>query len=266
MEQNLKSKWLVTPRPNPNALIKLFCFPYAGGNAATYLPWAKRLQQSVELTAIQPPGRSNRMFEQPLSNMPELIEELIKVIPERIDRPYVFFGHSLGSRVAFELMTQFAKRGITLPIHFIASGSKAPHIPAREQSIYHLSDKEFIRELRELQGTPEVILDNEELMELCLPLLRADFEIAETHIYKEKISFNFTASVFGGTDDVDISESDLLAWGSFFSQPLITQCFHGNHFFIESNIEPVLNSINHILINLIETRQAKATRELMMSD
>ena len=117
------SKWFVKPRPVQNPKLRLFCFPYAGGNAATFIPWKNYLPSWFELVAVHPPGRSNRMFEAPYHDMDALVADLLSHFRQLVDTPFIFFGHSLGSRVAYELAKRCQMAGLPLPQHFIASGS-----------------------------------------------------------------------------------------------------------------------------------------------
>ncbi|NQY37922.1 MAG: thioesterase [Alteromonadaceae bacterium] len=248
-----KNSWILRPsgKPAQHADLRLICFPYAGGNASTYMSWFKWLPENIEILAIQPPGRSTRIFERAHSNMEQLVNDLLMNISESLDRPYILFGHSLGSRVAFELMTQCKKRGLRMPLQFIASGSRGPHILPRKTSIYQLPDKEFIEGLKDINGTPKAVLENSELMELCLPLLRADFELADTYACRENNIFDCPISVFSGKADTEITHEDLISWGNYFSGSVDLQMFPGDHFFIESNKNLVVNKVNIIIQNLL---------------
>ncbi|WDE13824.1 thioesterase II family protein [Thalassomonas haliotis] len=252
------SKWLVNPLPRPDADLRLICFPYAGGNAATFTPWIKQLSTNVELIAIQAPGRASRLFESPHNNMDELIAELLPLIPTLLDKPTIFYGHSLGSRVAFELMTRLKAQGLPLPVHFIASGSRGPQVKAKENTTYHLADDAFMTELENLNGTPKAVLENKELMELFLPLLRADFEIAETYQYNSKITFDCPLTVLGGEQDIQITREHLQGWQDFFALPADIQILPGDHFFIDSHPELVTEQVNNIIGQLTAKLPAKA--------
>ena len=138
-----ESKWFVRPNKTSDCEMRMFCFPYAGGSAATFIPWVKQLPSWLELVAVQPPGRSSRMFEEPYQEMQLLIDDLILAFKQLIDKPFMFFGHSLGSRVAFELSKRLQSEGLPLPQHFIASGSRAPFIPCREKPIFDLPEEQF---------------------------------------------------------------------------------------------------------------------------
>ncbi|NRD75046.1 thioesterase [Shewanella sp. VB17] len=238
--------WFVIPKPNPNSTLTLICFPYAGGSAQVFMQWVKALPANTEVVIIQAPGRGARMGELAYSDMNLLIKELIKFIPPLLDKPYVLFGHSLGSRIAFELMSQINKLRLTLPKHFIASGSRGPHLKSIKRSVYHLPDNEFIKELEELNGTPKAVLENKELMELFLPLLRADFEISDRYCYQEDDKYAVDLTVLGGEDDT-ITFETLESWGDFFTQEKKVTLLKGDHFFIDSHRDLVLQQVSNIL-------------------
>ena len=241
-----ESKWFVRPNNKPDSELRLFCFPYAGGSAATFIPWENNLPSWVELIAIQPPGRSSRMFESPFNDMNLLVEDLLAPFSELLDKPYILFGHSLGSRVAYELVKLCQLRELPLPRHFIASGSRAPFIPCREKPIYDLPEDDFLRELRSLNGTPKEILDNQELMSLLLPLLRADFQIADEYCAVKSL-IDTTITVLSGVSDTDIKQEDLESWGELFRKIDSVNILPGGHFFVESNATAVLKIVNTII-------------------
>jgi medium-chain acyl-[acyl-carrier-protein] hydrolase len=243
IEQSMGSDWFVVPRPNPDARIRLFCFPYAGGGAGTYLEWHRTLHPLVELVAVQPPGRGQRRGEAAHRTMDALQADLWPRILPMLDRPYFLFGHSMGSRVAYALALRLRDAGKRMPTHFIASGGRAPHL-ACEPITYDLPDAKFVESLRELDGTPEEILGNPELMELLMPLLRADFEIAELYRADPDIPFGCGASVLGGTGDARVLQEDLNAWQAHFQRPVRVEMCEGGHLFVEESRATVIALIN----------------------
>jgi surfactin synthase thioesterase subunit len=245
------SKWFVIPRPNRNARLRLICFPYAGGSAFIYTGWSRHLPADVELVAVQAPGRADRISEQAYTDMASLIADLYAAIERLIDRPYVLLGHSLGSRVAFELARELRRRGHPSPAHFIASGSAAPHLPARGKRIHDLPRKEFLAELRDLDGTPDAVFDNQELVELCLPMLRADFTLSETYVAADEPPLACGFTIFAGERDKDITQSDLLAWKAHFTQSGDITQFPEGHFFIDKLSQRVLAHVNELVRDIL---------------
>jgi surfactin synthase thioesterase subunit len=243
----LQTNLFITPRISQKPKLRLICFPYAGGNASTYLPWAKWLPKNVELVAVQPPGRSSRISEKCHSNMESYVNEVLLNIRKIVDIPYILFGHSLGSRVAFEVMVQCNKLGLPLPQHFIASGSKGPHVPLRSEPIHELPDDEFITKLVDFKGTAQEVLDNKELLELFMPMLRADFKLSDTYNHSSKLKFDCPITVIGGKSDLDVTRDDLNSWAQLFTYEADIHIVPGDHFFIDNQVEFVARKITCIL-------------------
>ncbi|WP_340679284.1 thioesterase domain-containing protein [Paraglaciecola sp.] len=242
--------WFNCPQPRPNAKVRLICFPFAGGNASTYIAWASRLDSFIELIAVQLPGRANRFNEPAIADMDELIAAMFTPFQKITDKPYVFFGHSLGSRMAFSLMLACKKVGLPGPVHFFASGSKGPQHAPRANRISHLDDQQFIQALRTIGGTPKILLDNPEQMNLYLPLLRADFAISENFKLQSSIVFDCPLTVLGGAEDDEISKDELLSWQKHFTVFEALHILAGNHFFVNSAQEQIISILNQALSNI----------------
>ncbi|MCH2087142.1 MAG: thioesterase domain-containing protein [Pseudoalteromonas sp.] len=243
------------PCPKPNAKHRLFCFPYAGGGNQTYYNWTKYLPENVELVIIQPPGRGARLNESRYTTMHDLVANLLAHFTLFIDKPYTIIGHSLGSRVGFELINQLHQRKLPLPQNFFASGSKGPHQAPREKTSFDLPEHEFKEELRKLSGTPNEILKNDELMQLILPIIRADFQIADTYRFNMKCKFPIRAFVFGGLEDA-ITHSEYKSWFQFFESSGEPTMFDGDHFFIDRQGPSVVQEIAKVITPSYESSSA----------
>lgn len=242
-----RSPTFTISHPIVRPALRLLCLPYAGGSASIYSGWAKSLPANVEVVAIQPPGRANRLSEKPHTRMESLVEEIYTAVTPLLDVPYVVFGHSLGSRVGFELVRMVRRRGLQLPEHFIASGSPAPNLPAHSKNIHDLPKEQFIQELRELNGTPEAVLAHEELIALLLPLLRADFMVSETYAFSPEPPLDCTLSIFSGEYDREIGPEQLSAWRPHFLGRSEITMFPGDHFFVDSLRPSVLSEVSGVL-------------------
>ena len=244
------SSWVVRPRPNPQAKLRLFCFPYAGGGTATYRSWPAGLPDSIELCPIQLPGREYRLKEPLYSHPPDLIEALGEALRPYADIPFALFGHSMGALLAFESARLFRREGLPLPLHLIVSGSKAPQIHRLERT-YDLPDEEFLKDLRSLNGTPKEVFDHPELMAMVLPVLRADFQIVQTYVYSPEPPLNCPISAFGGLEDMEVSYEELDAWREQTVASFSIRMLEGDHFFLRSSQAVLLQMISRIIDDLV---------------
>lgn len=226
-------KWVTCYHPNARARIRMFCFPFAGGGALTFRTWHDHLPSTVEVCAIQLPGRGNRLREPPLDRMGPLVQALVPALIPYLDRPFVFFGHSMGALIAFEIARQLRSEFVIGPKHLFVSGRAAPQIPEAERRTYDLPEPEFVDELRRLNGTPKEVLEHPELLGLMIPILRADFAICQNYVCSPEAPFSFPLTAFGGLQDEDISRQHLDQWREQTTAEFKMQMFPGDHFFLQ---------------------------------
>lgn len=231
-KQSINS-WITCPISDFTKL-RLFCFPYAGGRASIFRSWSASLTPYIEVCPIELPGRGNRLTECPFTRLESLIQSLVPTLLLYLDRPFAFFGHSMGGLISFELAHLLYKNYGLMPSNLFISGRCAPQVSASKPPIHNLPKPEFLNELRNLNGTPEAVLENAELMELLLPSLRADFTVIETYVYTHKPRLNCPITALGGLQDPEVSCDDLEAWREQTNANFLMQMFEGNHFFIHS--------------------------------
>ncbi len=241
----MKQSLIYCPEPKPNAPIRLVCFPYAGGSASIYMPWVNQLSKDVELSLIQLPGRGSRFGEPPYDTIKTLSEDVVDELSKLRRKDMIFYGHSMGARVAYEVTLMLHKKGDSLPIHVIAAGSTAPAVSRKAKNSYLLPDDEFLTHLMELKGTPDEVLSNRDLMELLLPALRADFKIVETYINNSSVVIPTKISVFAGKQDTTVELAVLEPWFDVFQESGGISWFDGGHFFINENGADVIAALKN---------------------
>ena len=229
------NRWLVKAAPAKEARLRLFCFPYAGGSAVTFRRWHEALPPDVEVIAVQLPGRGARRAEAPFTNMRPLVEAVAAVVAPHLDRPFALFGHSMGAAIAFELVRQLRRLYGAEPYHLFVSGRRAPHLPDTERPLHNMPEPEFVEELRRLNGTPPEVLAHKELMELMIPLLRADFSVAETYLLQPGEPLSCPLTAFGGVHDEHVEHEALAGWREHTTGPFAMKLFEGDHFFVETS-------------------------------
>ena len=239
-------EWIVRNRPDDEATFRLFCFPYAGGGAAAFRTWVDVLPREVEVCAVRFPGRESRIGEPAHRQMGALIDGLGPSIEPMLDRPFAFYGHSMGALVAFELSRWLRGACGASPSRLFLAAFRAPHLPSPHIKIYHLPD-EVLKVVLRTDGTPQRILDNDELMKAMLPTLRADFELCDTYRYVPDTPLECPLTIFGGMDDERVNPSDLDGWAIQTRSTCRFILLPGGHFFLHSAQGLLIDSISHDL-------------------
>ncbi len=227
------SNWVTYPRPEPQARVRLFCFPYAGGGASTYREWPDAFPTEIELCPIQLPGREERLQEALFTDLSSLVDALLPALRLHLDKPFAFFGHSMGAMLAYEVARQLQKRHDSTPVHLFVSSRPAPQIVNTAAPLRFLSAPELMDTLQRLYGAvPDVIRQQAELQDVFLPILRADVTLLETHTYVPSEPLPCPISVFGGEQDISITRDDLTAWREQTQAAFAQQIFPGDHFYL----------------------------------
>jgi len=218
-------------QPRPAAKYRLFCFPYAGGSAQVFRAYAEALPPEIELYALELPGRGRRFRDQPFSKLSVLIETLIPEFSDYIEKPFLFWGHSLGGLIAFELACSLQALYQLAPTCLYISASRAPHLDKPEPPKHLMTDQDLLEELARFKGTPQAILDNAEIMALLLPTLRADFSMIETYQY---LGQRLACPIWtlSGAEDEAVSLAEVEAWEQQSLEPKHHQLVAGDHFFL----------------------------------
>ena len=245
--------WVLLTRPRPEARLRLFCFPYAGAAASAYHGWSAEFPSEIEVCPVQLPGRGGRFREPPIRQAQELLSAAADGLRPLLDRPFAFFGHSMGALLAFELAREFRRRGWPGPMLLAPSGHQAPPRPDPEPPCAHLPDAEFLEEVqRRYDGIPAEVLADEELLNLILPSLRADMLLIETYRYTAEPPLDCALSCFGGEHDRHVSGEDLEAWREQTTGSFKLRTLPGGHFFIDKQRGAVVGALCEDLRSLAE--------------
>jgi medium-chain acyl-[acyl-carrier-protein] hydrolase len=215
-----------------SARARVICFPHAGGSAQAYRTFHKHLPADVEVCAIQPPGRDERGGEPAHRDLGVLVREVVEAIGPLLDRPFAFFGHSMGALAAFETTRALRTRGMPQPTHLFVSGRRAPQLAHDRAPLHDLDDAAFLDGLRRYEGTPDVVLRDPELAQVFLPTIRADVCAVETYRFETAAPLACPIVACGGVGDPDVSRDHLARWREMTSGPFQLAMFPGGHFYL----------------------------------
>jgi medium-chain acyl-[acyl-carrier-protein] hydrolase len=192
------------------------------------------------MAAVQLPGRTYRIKEDPFTRMDPLIEALTGALEPYLDRPFVMFGHSLGALTAFEIVRRLRSKGGPSPVHLVVSGRCAPQAPNAQPELHRAPDGEFLQEMHRLFGMPAEVFNDSGLMKLSMPALRADFELMETWRYRPEAPLGVPITAIGGCSDPTLPYSGLEAWREQTAAPFESYWLPGTHFYFSERRKNML--------------------------
>ncbi|NYF58121.1 thioesterase II family protein [Micromonospora purpureochromogenes] len=248
--------WIRRFHPAPDAPTRLVCFAHAGGSASYFYPVSQALSPSLDVLAVQYPGRQDRRAEPAFEDVPRLVDVLVDEVAVWADRPLALFGHSLGATVAFEVARRLQARGTEVSALF-ASGRRAPsrHRPAW---VHEGDDDALISEMLKLEGTDAQMLTDPELVRMILPALRADYRAAETYRYQPGPPLTCPVYALTGDADPQVDVPDAESWREHTTGPFALHVFSGGHFYLNRHAPQVLALIRRHAADGVVAGHARA--------
>lgn len=248
--------WFWSRRARPAATARLICVPYAGGAASVYRAWEHLVPDNIEVCAVEFPGRGARLGEAPFRRLPPLVRSLTDALEPLLDLPFAIFGHSMGGLVAFEVARQLRRRGWSEPCHLFVSASPSPDRPPALPLLHDAPDKELKEQLQQLNGTPREVLENDELMALALPVIRADFAALETYEFHHEPPLDVPLTVIGGLQDRTVRPVALQGWRAHSTRPRLA-LLPGDHFFVHDLAPEIVGLVSsHLSTTSVPTGPA----------
>jgi medium-chain acyl-[acyl-carrier-protein] hydrolase len=234
--------------------VKFLCFPYAGGSAQIYEGWHKFFEPlGIEVIAVQYPGRMERIGEPCISSAQQIVSAVKQELQlvGILECPLLVYGHSNGAIAAFEFAHQYELHFNKPLEHLFLAARNVPSDNHRSRST--MSDENLKQELKELNGTPDELLNNKEFMELVLPSLRADFAIGENYRLPTNLQLNSPAHFIYGTDE-NIGEKDVTQWQQYFPQVLNTLTLPAEHLFVNTHKNELLAMLAQVIEQKVDKK------------
>jgi epothilone polyketide synthase C len=262
------SGWLVTVGRRAAPRCRLFCFPFAGGGSAIFRHWAQALDAGIEVIAVEPPGRLGRIAEKPVASMTAFVDQLTSEMERLMDRPFAFFGHCLGGLTMYETARRLINARGLRPIHLFPSGARPPDRisdlgPFEERLTddlmklvsfrldlppYAQPDDVFAELIRHFRITAtDRLLNDPKLREIMLPVVRAEFQLANDYQYVPEAPWDVPITCFGTRDDPYVSRKHAFGWGRFTDTRFQLFMRDGVHFSVVEDSAFILSVINREL-------------------
>jgi medium-chain acyl-[acyl-carrier-protein] hydrolase len=235
-------------------VLRLFCFPYAGGSAEIYRNWQRWFPPEIGICLVHLPGRGKRMVESAFIRVLALVNAIADRMGPEIRIPYALYGHSMGALISFELSWELIRRYGASPQHLFVSGRSAPQWPRTRPATFHLPHDDFLVELKRLNGTPRDVLEQPDLMKLFLGVLRADFEMVETYEYQSRGPLDCPITVYSGLHDEDVSPEACHAWCDQTTSRCRIRMVNGDHFFIRDPKSEFVNVFRNDVLSAVAAR------------
>lgn len=213
---------------------RLVCFHHAGGAASAFRPWLEDpALAGLVVCPVELPGRGSR-FSEPLAlDAGRLAEDLWSSLDLVLGRenPVLLFGHSLGALIAYEIARRMEHSGRP-PRALIVSARRSPTRPTPDPWRHRLNDAALVAELRRLGGTADDVFAHRELLELVLPVVRADFTLTETYRPPANPGLSCPIVAVRGADDIEVSSEDIAAWEDVAKAGFDLRSLGGGHFYL----------------------------------
>ncbi|QCB94987.1 thioesterase II family protein [Cellulomonas shaoxiangyii] len=227
--------------------LRLYCLPYAGGSGRVFADWGPDLAPRVDVVPLELPGRGSRLREEPLDRLEPVVRDVVgSVLRDRVAHgpaPFAVLGYSYGAVLAFELARALEHAHGLRPEHLVVAAMRGPRWPGPVVQVAQLSPERFRHRLARLNGTPRELLDDLGFMALMEPVLRADFAVADSYLWRDGPGVGCPVTALGGTADRSVTAAALDAWAAATTGPFRRHLLPGDHFFLRPSREGLLRTL-----------------------
>jgi surfactin synthase thioesterase subunit len=217
------------------------CFPHAGGAASAYFNIARSLPESIETFAIQYPGREDRLREAPLAEFDAVLEGIEEALSTLEGRPLALFGHSMGGLLAFEAVRRL-EAAYTPSTHLFVSSCAPPD--AASATRRPTDSRTLISDLKRLGGTSTELLKDQGILDLVLPVLRADYEVLNSYAPpRPGVTVACPMTAICGRDDPTLCFEEMQFWKSRTTASFEAKLLPGGHFYLSNHLGELIDLV-----------------------
>lgn len=231
-----------------SARLRLFCFPFAGGGALAYRPWLTQFPAGIDVVPVNLPGREQRFGDPAIDDISAMVAAVAEGLKLFMDRPFAFFGYSMGALISHHLACHLQQAGMATPVHLFVAARRGPNVVGHRAMLHHLPSDDFWRGIANYGGTPSEILENAEYRALFEPGLRADFRLSETAISTGLPRLFCPITAFGGADDPNPVPDELDDWANATTGNFARHVLPGGHFFLRDAGDHIVRVVRDALM------------------
>lgn len=250
-----QDSWFLCPNSRPDAELRIFCLPFAGAGASMYREWHNVFPGNIEVRAVQLPGRESRLREPRISDAGVLVKKLVAALHPYLDRPFALLGYSIGALLAFEVVRELRRQGMSLPFHLFVAAMRAPHVPAVHPPIAHLPDDKFIDQINDYYQPSDEAWKIPELRDIIIPVLRDDIMIAESYEYADEPPLPCPIDAYVGAVDRGTPVDSAAAWQDQTSAEFELTIFPDGHFFLRKQLCDLQEKMRISMLSFIGGRR-----------
>ncbi|MFI1863981.1 thioesterase II family protein [Streptomyces jumonjinensis] len=236
---------------NEPTRLRLFCFHHAGGSPWSFSGWGQWLGRGVEVAPVFMPPRSASAIGVPgaVSTMDALVDEVTRQLTPLLEEPYAFYGHSMGSLVAYGVAQRQIAEGRRPPACFVVGAHRAPHLQITPDLTTGLSDSASLELLLGLGGAGRLLRENPRRMKAVADRLREDLRVCGTyrHPAAGRRPLPCPVHVLVGSGDPLVPAADAAAWRLHTSARFSLRSLPGGHFFNREHKDLFFGELGRVL-------------------
>lgn len=216
-------------------VLKIFCFPHAGGYANHYLFLKEYLPYDTILYEYD--GHNSKFNKSYYLDFMDCIKKISSDIYTQLDDEdeFVFLGHSMGAYIAYMVAAHIQKEYAVSPQVVFVSG-QVPPSEHENRYTYKLNNDSLVLYLKSIGGISSEIENHKSILyEFVLPSLRNDIKILEEFVFPVSLP-KITSKLFVmyGRQDYELENSNMNKWEKCCLQFEGIRVFEGGHFYLDS--------------------------------
>jgi surfactin synthase thioesterase subunit len=240
-------------RPVTDPAARLYAFPHAGGGTLALRRFCGAAPGWLEVKAIRLGGRERRLDQPSPRSLDEAMAEVGEALADDGDRcPAFWFGACSGAVLALEMACRASgAAGVGL----VVTSCPAPG-PGGAAATAAEEPGSVLRTLRELGGLSPEVAASPEALELFLPAVLADQQLAGQFSRPELPQLSVPILAVRGTADPAVSAAEMRAWAAHTSADTRLARVDGGHFLLSEAPEAVAAETASFILPLLDKRPA----------